>query len=176
MIRPVIAIALLPLVACSSERSSDGSTSEERDAYAAALAANWGLDGSSGFVLIGRRASCVAEQWVDVIGAGRLRDAGVQPADLDPRQDGAFSPLDFDLTDEQARTMVDAFGACDADLVELFVTARAGGLGDEARQCLRDELTPELARAVVESSLRFEQPPADLLEQLTELSRSCGAG
>jgi hypothetical protein len=170
----VIAAAAL-LGACTTESSSDGTTSAERDAYATALAANWGLGGDSGFVLIGGRARCVAESWISVIGAGRLRDEGIEPADLDPREGGAFRPLDLDLTSEQASTMVDAFGDCGADVVELFVTARADELSDEARACLRSELTPELAEAVVESSLTSSELQADLAAELAEIGTTCTA-
>ena len=80
----LIPVCVALVAACSSERSSDGSSSEERDAYAAALAGNWGLDGDSGFVLIGGRATCVAERWVDAIGVRRLADAGGEPRRLGP--------------------------------------------------------------------------------------------
>ncbi len=105
----------------------------------------------------------------------RLADGGGDPADLDPRQGGEFDPAAFDLSDQQVTTMVDAFDTCGADLVELFVSARADGLDDTTRECLQRELSDDLARALVSSSLTGNDPPEEVTAELEALSRTCGS-
>ena len=105
----------------------------------------------------------------------RLDDVAGEPSAIDPRQGGEFDPAALELTQEQVTTMVDAFDTCGADLVELFVRARADGLDDTTRECLQRELSDDLARALVSASLTGNDLPAEVTAELEALSRTCGS-
>ena len=72
--------------------------------------------------------------------------------------------------------MVDAFDACGADLVELFVRARADGLDDTTRECLQRELSDDLAGRSSRRRFSGRMPSDDVVASCEELSRTCGSG
>lgn len=85
------------------------------------------------------QAACLAPKWVQAITVDRLREAGVDADDI-PEMDLA----QLELGTSVARTMVDGFAACDADVAVVAASALAASESPEEQDCARKEVDPAL--------------------------------
>ncbi|MEZ5181614.1 MAG: hypothetical protein R2702_07050 [Acidimicrobiales bacterium] len=141
-----------------------------RDDYVAAMADNLssGSEDDGQLVLERDQAECMAPRWVDAITVELLQAQEVTPAELaDPDFSASLSDLALDA--DAAGAMVDAFDACDVDLVGLFASAFTQGLGEDVTACVAQEADPALIRDVLVASFSGgdgETPLTALLDQL----------
>ena len=114
--------------AADDEGDDNGDVSDDdyEEAFAKSL-----TDGDDGFGLTDDEAQCATEKVIDEIGAERLQDAGMTEEYLSSQSGDST-----DLTDEEARTIVDALFDC-GDMGEAFGRSIAGDVEGD------DDITPE---------------------------------
>lgn len=147
---------------------------EGRDGYVEALALNLELDPDNA-PLLGGSSTCIAEAWIDELGADRLEAAGTSPQELaEQRSMDVIIGLGIDL--EQSRKMMDAMPDCGADLLNGVMESPAfANAPADIEACLRDGLTQDMILDMLASSLSdqadtdegraMRQPVEDLVLQ-----------
>lgn len=172
-----IALALTLLAAgCSDEGTSDGVQMVTADAqpYVDALAAGLAEDGDQVVTIDDEEATCIAEQWVEVLDPERLDAEEVDPASLER----GLAALDLDLAD--GRELFGAYETCEVDVRERLTTVIATDdeLTGPQRDCLDEVLTDDyveelVATSIVHGGLRDgDLDPAEVAE-LTGPLASC---
>lgn len=112
----------------------------DAEPYVDTLADALASGASGGLPVEPEAARCLAPRWVDVLGEERLVEAGITPEQLASGYGADTSVALGELIDDQTATvMVDAFGACQVDVEQVFVDALAAGREFPAEQqaCLR---------------------------------------
>ena len=145
-----------------------------RDDYVAAMADNLssGSADEGQLVLERDEAECMAPRWIDAMTVEVLQEQQVTPAELaDPGFSISSSDLGIDA--DAAAAMVDAFGACEVDLVGLFAGAFAQGLGDDVEACVAREADPALVRDVLVAAFSGGDGEAALSALLDQLGPVC---
>ncbi|WP_421121121.1 hypothetical protein ACE2AJ_07585 [Aquihabitans daechungensis] len=153
----------------ASGEDAGGATAEE---YTAAYVVNLssGKKDEGNLVLTEEEAACVAPRFVDVITAEALREGEVTPADV---EDPSFEPSDVGLSVDQGTQLVDAFGACDVDIIALFVESFTLGMTPEQQACAAENVDPDLTKALLVKSLSTEEADAEFEAVLDDLDADC---
>ncbi len=143
-----------------------------RDDYVAAVVSNLSTGSADDLQLViaPDQAACIAPKWVDAITVDLLRENEVTAEEL---SDPGFSGSDLGMDLSQGEAMVDAFGECDVDIVELFATAFAGGLGEETQACVAENADPALIRALLAKTYSTGQSDAEFVAVLDQLEPLC---
>lgn len=130
-----LALGLLAASACG------GGGSPDRQEYVdAAIASVEAAEEDENFEFSRRDTECIAEAIVDTVGAERLDDAGVSPAEFSTAND--LSDLDVEVDRDD---LADGINDCDVDLGEVFVDALAQSLGpvelsEESLSCITERV------------------------------------
>lgn len=165
--------ASLAVVACGADDSSsaeraggdgdgDGQASEYSDAVANSLRSN-GED----LPFTDDQIECLSVEFVDVLGGpDRLREAGVEPQELEAAESPAALGLELDEAD--AEQFAASFGECDIQLTELLLAEADQELPEEVRDCVEDKMDEQaladfFARMLLSDEATLE-PPAAVLE------------
>lgn len=141
LVAPLAAVALV-LGACGGDDDGpSGSDDAAANAYADALAAEFRADPENPFT--DDEADCVARQFIDIMGGPEVFEAaGVTPEDF-AESESPLGDTDMEFTDEQARRFGASFSECGINFVDLFAEGM-GEISDEARDCLREQLSDEV--------------------------------
>jgi hypothetical protein len=160
----------------AGEHEGDDTGTLSDDEYEAAFAESL-INDDSGFGLSESEAQCATDEILDEIGAERLQEAGMTELYLNTQ-----SGDPTDLTDEEARTIVDALFDC-ADMGEAFASQVAGDLEDEENitpeqaQCFGDAVGEDDAiKDVMALSLQQGEDaevPHDSAERIVDLMLEC---
>ena len=160
----------------ADEHESDDEATLDDDAYAKVFAKSL-VSSDTGFGMTESEAQCATDKVLDEIDAQRLQEAGMTRQRLNS---SAGTPTD--LTDEEARTIVDALFEC-ADMGEAFARQVAGGLEGEENisaeqaQCFGDAVgDDESIRELMALSLQNGDDaaiPHDNAEHLVDLMMGC---
>jgi hypothetical protein len=112
------------------------------------------------------QSECLAEGWIDAIGADELRDAGITPEQFADGGDEELQALGLD--EDTADEMYDQFAACDLDLRELIIgsSQAESGLTPDQQSCVEDTLTDEALRAWFVADLLGGEDVEDPFEAL----------
>lgn len=128
-------------------------------------------DPTENLVITADEAGCVAPVWIDTIGLDAL-------ADVDP-EDLADPALDLegivDVDEEQAATMIAAYGDCGVDIEQEFIDYITSDLTEDQQGCVADaladvDLTDLLEGALVDS----DAAEAEYRDQLQGPFTTCG--
>jgi hypothetical protein len=112
-------------------------------------------------------ARCVAGTTVEAIGEDRLAELGVTPDDV-----SAMGGADF--TDDEIDTLVDAFFDC-VDMRQVIATNLAADAGEEAADCLAENLPDDALRDIVRAfNFEGQELPAESEQALRDTSAACG--
>lgn len=159
----------------------DSEVSSEAKPYADALAENFTTPEEGEIALNTEEAGCVAPKWVDTMTPERLKEAGVQPADL-AGDENEKKIVGLGLGADEAASMIDAFGDCDVDLKGLYIDGLAddGSLTDEDRACLDDAISDQLLKDVLvigltEGDAAFDEESGPGKEFVAALRKCPGA-
>jgi hypothetical protein len=152
------------------QRPPSGDTSET--AYLAALEQGFASDDE----FPADKAGCAAQAMVDAVGVDTFVQNGVSPDDLSDEGD---LELDFALSEQQARDLVDGLDDC-VDLGALMAQGFAddSDLTDEQKACLERELTTEVVKNFMVRILTT--PPDDpeagfeVFEEIFTVMADCG--
>ncbi len=115
-------------------------------------------------------ARCAAEKMVDGIGADRMKE-------LDDSSLTDVGLGSLDLTDSEITVVVDALSEC-VDLNAFMVAELSGQFGEEAANCLIDELGDDFVNQLMAAGISGDDPTAQpsFLEKMTTASTTCGIG
>lgn len=111
------------------------------------------------------QATCLAEAWVDTIGADVLAEQGVTPEAFGEGDDEMIEGLDLD--EGTASDLYDTFGDCDIDLKALFTSFSSESPTPEEEACVDEILTDDNLREsfVAEyTGVDLEDDPIDAVE------------
>lgn len=99
------------------------------------------------------KARCFATSAIDIIGVDRLKDKGIEPADL--RDDSSTDMSSVGLSMDEGNELYDAFEDCDIDLRALMLESM--GEDDEmpaaAMECIDEVLTDDNLRKLMVISI-----------------------
>jgi hypothetical protein len=142
------------------------------DEYAAAFVTSLTTGDRDGgdLVLPADAAKCVAPRFVEAITVDQLNEAGITEEDA---SDPSFDPSTIGIDEEQAQTMVDAFGACDFDIYAELAASLTSGLGSDVEACVEENLDEDLADALLVKSFSTGQSDDEFEALLTDLQASC---
>ena len=109
------------------------------------------------------QAECIAGHWIDAVGVDVVAAAGVTP---DAIAAGTSSVSDVPVDRPTAEKIVDSYGTCEFDIVELTVSGFEGAVGgDPTKQaCIEGVVTPELARRYLIAALVAEEDGTEIAE------------
>jgi sirohydrochlorin ferrochelatase len=161
----------------SSETTEAGdaeapATDVTEEEYVAALTENLssGSEESGQLVLDEGAAECIAPRWVEAMTVELLQERGVTTEALsDPSFDG--ESLGMELA--QGEAMVEAFGACDVDVVALFAAALTQGLEPAQQACVAENADPALVEALLATSFSTGDSDAEFEAVLAQLESVC---
>lgn len=144
-------------------------TAEE---YEAALVENLssGSEDDGQLVIERSQAECMAPKWVDAITVDLLHENGVT---VEALSDPGFSGSSLGMERSQGEAMVDAFGACDVDIVALFSAAFAQGLSAEQQTCVADNVDPDLVRELLAATFSSGSSDTEFAAVLDQLGTVC---
>lgn len=171
----LVGVAILGLGATACGGS--GGLSELEQEYSDAIAASFSSSDADELQLDAEQADCVAPKWTKVLGAERLQDAGIDPADLNV--DGDSDLQDVEITTDEASKLYATFGECDVDLKQAFVDAMTadGDMPNDAAECLKDALDDDTFERIMVASLSSDEADEGALEaDITELFTKCATG
>ena len=193
--RPIlraVLVGLLALVAaCADEgdgsaRDDEGAETEaltaDEQAYADAFAETL-VDDTNGLSVDPDEADCMAEAIMAELGVDPFEEADVAPEDIEPANDSSPGELlgDGAVTQEQARSIIDVWGADCVDLVEVLVASAGSdfGLDEEGADCFADGLAEGgLAEGLLAGSFTNADgtPDQETIDALLRLLDTCGEG
>ncbi len=99
------------------------------------------------------KARCFATSAIDIIGVDRLKDKGVEPADM--RDDSSTDMSSVGLSMDEGNELYDAFEECDIDLRALMMQSMGEDeeVPAEAMACLDQVLTDDNLRTLMVVSI-----------------------
>jgi len=150
--------------ACGGGDDEAGEGGSLRDALAVTMLEEQG--GSP--VATPEQADCWAGGVVDGIGEDRLAELGMTPE--------AVSDVDeYDFTEREIDTVVDSLFGC-TDVQQAFADQFAADFGDEAAQCIADELDADLVKEALKASIAGagSEPSPEFVERFTQIATDCG--
>lgn len=121
-------------------------------------------------VLTEEQATCVAPKFVDAITAETLNEHDITTDDVaDPGFDGSG----LGLTEAQGEQLVDAFGACDVDIVALFAESLTMGMTTDQQACAAENVDPDLTRALLVKTFSTGESDAEFEAVIGDLTAAC---
>ena len=152
----------------SGSKTSDISKAEATDAFVSNLSE--GSEDAGQLVIPKDADTGVAPKFVKTITVATIRENGVTAADIaKPGFDGA----ELGLTEDQGQELVDAFGACDVDIYQLFIEALTAGLTAEQQSCSRENLDKDLANALLVKTFSTGQSDKEFEAVVKDLTDKC---
>lgn len=110
------------------------------------------------------RAACLAEAWVDTIGADVLTEKGVTPEEFGEGSDDMIDGLGLD--EDTASDLYDTFGDCDIDLRALFTSFGSDDPTPEQEACVEEILTDDALRASFVAEYTGESLDEDPVDEI----------
>jgi len=191
LLRVVLVSALALATACADE--AEGNNGDEADdepqeltadeqAYADAFADTL-VDDTNGLSVEPDEAACMGEAIMAELGVEPFDDADVSPDDIGPANDSSPGELlgDGAVSQEQALSIIDVWGADCVDLVEVLVASAGSdfGLDEKGSDCFADGLGEgDLAAGLLAGSFTNADgtPDQETIEALLQLLDECGEG
>jgi hypothetical protein len=186
-----VLVALLALAAACSDDGEGGSDDDagesgaltaDEQAYADAFAGTL-VDDTNGLSVDAEEADCMAEAIMAELGVDPFEEADVAPEDIAPANDSSPGELlgDGAVSEEQARSIIDVWGADCVDLVEVLVASAGSdfGLDEEGADCFADGLGEGgLAEGLLAGSFTNADgtPDQETIDALLRLLDKCGEG
>ena len=149
--RVVLAVGVIALAlsACGDDDDDGGDVSEEEQPYVDAFVESAANADEDDLQLSSTQAECFGARFVDIVGVDRLEEAGVTPGDFGDESDFDFSAIG--LTEDEGGEIYDAFGECDVDIREEFITSLGADeeLSEEDRDCVAEAFDDDLLRRIL---------------------------
>ena len=105
------------------------------------------------FEMADDQIDCMAPRFIDVIGADRLKENGVTPADLESGETLDFSEVG--LGEKEGNALFDTFGECDIDLNEMMMASMAADedMTPEMKTCMEGVFTDDNLRKLMVATM-----------------------
>ena len=141
----MVAAMVLFTVGCA-DKATSGTVSVEGKPYVRAFTSSLVDHGIGEVRLNPTQAACVAAKWVNIFQPERLDAAGVKASEL--RRAGGLDDkvAQVALSDAEITKLVEAFGDCEVDLRDAYITSITKGvtISEEDRTCLSEAFSSEL--------------------------------
>lgn len=111
-------------------------------------------------------ARCVAGGIVDGVGEDRIEELGFTPDNVDMIQSA-------DFTDEEIDTMLDVYFDC-VDVRQVIVANLAANVGEEAADCVAENLSEDVLRDFVAAGNFGVDMPAESDQAYRDVATECG--
>ncbi|HET6953164.1 MAG TPA: hypothetical protein VFI47_22470, partial [Acidimicrobiales bacterium] len=167
----LVVLAVVAGAGCGSDEGAGealgGALVGDRQAYVDAIVAASEGDGE----LDAGQVTCLARGYVDGVGTGVLREAGITPESI--RDDPDANPTDagLALTTAQAEAIYDEVSGClDVQALMVYSLTTASAMPEAAKACVAESLSEDLAEdmfvAIYTSGAEaFERPGTPLYDQ-----------
>lgn len=139
----------------------DGPVDADADAYVEAMMADFEEDDE---LFTTESAQCLAEKWVDMIGADTLNEAGVSPEDFAENGTEDYAE-ELGIDEDMANAMYDEFQGCGLDMEGLLRDQFASEeLTPEQEACVDENLNEDTLRESFVADLMGEELEEDPLD------------
>ena len=142
----VMIAAMVPFTVACADKATSGTVSVEGKPYVRAFTTNLVDHGIGDVQLNPTQAACVAAKWVNIFQPERLDAAGVEASEL--RRAGGLDDkvAQVALSDAEITKLVEAFGDCEVDLRDSYITSITEGvsISEADRTCLSEAFSSQL--------------------------------